>query len=71
MGFMQEFDGKHYAVPVRGFYEGLFCNTDLFENTTWNFLQTGKKFETAIKKFKEAGIVPIAASFSDVPPLLD
>ena len=31
MGFMKEFDGKHYAVPVRGYYEGLFCNKDLFD----------------------------------------
>jgi len=67
MGFMQEFDGKHYAVPVRGFYEGLFCNTDLFEKYNVELPTDWEKFETAIKKFKEAGIVPIAVSFSDVP----
>jgi len=67
MSFMKEFDGKHYAVPIRGFYEGLFCNTDLFEQYGLELPTDWEKLETAIKKFKEVGIVPIAASFSDVP----
>lgn len=62
-----EADGTVYAVPVRSFWEGLFCNTDLFERfglalpTTWDLL------ETAIRTFRDNGIVPISASLSDVP----
>lgn len=67
MSFMKEFDGNHYAVPIRGFYEGLFCNKDLFDKYGLELPTDWAKLETAIKKFKEEGIVPIAASFSDVP----
>ena len=28
---LREADGKIYAVPVRGYWEGLYVNTDLFE----------------------------------------
>lgn len=67
MSFMKEFDGKHYAVPIRGFYEGLFCNTDLFEKYGLDLPTDWEKLEAAVKKFSAEGIVPIAASFSDVP----
>lgn len=67
MTFMKEFDGNHYAVPIRGFYEGLFCNTDLFEKYNLELPTDWEKFETAIKKFSQEGVVPIAVSFSDVP----
>ncbi len=67
MGFMREYDGNHYAVPVRGFYEGLFCNKDLFDKYNLELPTDWVKFEAAIMRFKEVGIVPIAVSFSDVP----
>ena len=63
MSFMKEFDGKHYAVPIRGFYEGLFCNTDLFEKYGLDLPTDWEKLEAAVKKFSAEGIVPIAASF--------
>ncbi len=67
MEFMKEDDGKTYALPVRGFWEGLFVNEDLFEQyglelpTDWN------KFMTAIETFAATDIVPVAVSFADVP----
>lgn len=67
MGFMEEFDGMHYAVPVRGFYEGLFCNKDLFDKYSLELPTDWAKLEAAVTKFAAEGIVPIAASFSDVP----
>lgn len=63
----READGQVYAIPVREYWEGLFCNTDLFAAydlalpTTWDAL------ERAIKVFRENGVVPIAVSLSDVP----
>ena len=67
MGFMKEFDGNHYAVPVRGFYEGLFCNKDLFDKFNLDLPTDWAKLETAITTFKANDIVPVAVSFSDVP----
>lgn len=62
-----EEDGVVYAIPVRPFWEGLFCNTDLFEAHGLELPTTWEKLETAIKKFNEVGIVPISVSLGDVP----
>jgi raffinose/stachyose/melibiose transport system substrate-binding protein len=62
-----ETDGKIYAVPVRSFWEGLFCNTDLFDRYGLALPSTWAELETAISVFRRNGIVPISASLSDVP----
>lgn len=62
-----ETDGKIYAVPVRSFWEGLFCNTDLFARYGLELPNTWAELETAIRVFQRNGIVPISASLSDVP----
>ncbi len=62
-----EDDGVVYAIPVRAFWEGLFVNTDLFEQYGLELPTDWAKLETAIAKFNEVGIVPIAVSFADVP----
>lgn len=67
MSFMQYSDGKTYAVPVRGFWEGLFCNKDLFNKYGLRLPTTWYNLVTAIQTFSANGIIPIAASFSDVP----
>lgn len=67
MGFMKEFDGKHYAVPVRGYYEGLFCNKDLFDKYSLALPTDWAALEAAVKKFSAEGVIPFAVSFSDVP----
>ena len=63
-------DGKKYAVPVNGFWEGLFCNTTVLEKAgvevpgadyTWD------AFIADCQKIKDAGYTPIAASLSEVP----
>lgn len=60
-------DGVLRAVPTSGYWEGLFCNKDLFEQygvalpTDWDSLVT------AIGVFKANGIVPIACSLNNVP----
>jgi raffinose/stachyose/melibiose transport system substrate-binding protein len=62
-----EADGVVYSIPVRAFWEGLFVNTDLFEQNGLELPTDWAKLETAIKKFNEVGIVPIAVSFADIP----
>ncbi len=62
-----EADGVIYSIPVRPYWEGLFVNTDLFEQYGLELPTDWARLETAIRKFNEAGIVPIAVSFADVP----
>ena len=67
MEFMMEPNGKAYAVPVRGFFEGLYCNKDLFDKYNLPLPTTWSNLLAAVNVFSGKGIVPIAASFSDVP----
>lgn len=60
-------DGVNYAVPTTGYWEGLFCNKDLFDQYNLELPTDWDKLITAIKTFKENGIVPIAVSLNDVP----
>jgi len=62
-----EADGVVYAIPVRAFWEGLFCNKDLFEANGLELPTDWAKLEAAIKKFNEVGVTPISVSFADVP----
>lgn len=63
-------DDKKYAVPVNGFWEGLFCNTEVLdaagvevpgEDYTWD------QFLADCEKIKAAGYAPIAASLGEIP----
>lgn len=63
-------DGVNYAVPTTGIWEALFCNTDLFEKYNLELPTDWDKLETAIKTFKENGIVPIAISLNQIPHYL-
>ena len=65
-----EADGRVYASPVRPFWEGLFVNTDLFEQYGVELPVTWEKLEEAVVRFNEAGIVPISVSLSDIPHYL-
>ena len=67
MEFMREFDNKHYAIPVRGFWEGLFCNTDIFDQYGLEIPTNWDQFLTAVTVLSEQGVVPVSASLSDVP----
>lgn len=62
-----EADGVVYSIPVRPFWEGLFLNTDLFEQVGAELPTTWDKLVTAIEKFKAADITPMSVSLSDVP----
>lgn len=64
---LAEADGLVYAIPVRPFWEGLFCNADLFEAYGLELPTTWERLTIAIQTFREHGIVPISVSLSDVP----
>lgn len=67
MECMREVDGKYYAVPVRGFFEGLFCNKELFDRYNLALPKDWDSFILAVNTFKQNNVIPIAASLLDVP----
>ena len=67
---LREADGTVYAIPLRPYFEGLFVNTDLFEQWNAPLPDTWAHLEEAIGIFREAGVVPIAVSLSDIPHYL-
>ena len=67
---LRENDGKVYAVPVRGFWEGLYVHTDLFERYGAPLPEDWDSLLEAIRIFRENGIIPIAVSLSDIPHYL-
>ena len=63
-------DGKYYAVPVNGYWEGLYYNEDILEAA--GVEKPGKdydmeQFMADCEKIKAAGYIPIAASLGEVP----
>ena len=67
---LREPDGKVYAVPVRGYWEGLSVHTYLFEEYNAPLPKDWASLLEAIRIFRENGIVPIAVSLSDIPHYL-
>lgn len=67
---LREADGNVYAISVRPFWEGLLVNVDLFEAYDLPLPTDWEKFEHAIAVFSQNGIVPLAASLSDIPHYL-
>ena len=67
---LRETDGKVYAVPVRGYWEGLYVHTDLFEQYNAPLPKDWASLLEAIRIFRENGIIPIAISLSDIPHYL-
>ena len=67
---LREADGNVYAIPLRPYFEGLFVNTDLFEQYGAPLPDTWEHLEAAVAIFREAGVVPISVSLSDIPHYL-
>lgn len=60
-------DGVQRAVPTTGYWEGLFCNKDLFDQYGLELPTDWDKMLKAIDTFKANKIVPIAVSLNNVP----
>lgn len=63
-------DGKKYAVPVNGFWEAMFVNTEVLDaagvampgaDYTW------EAFMEDCQKIKDAGFAPIACALGNIP----
>ena len=60
-------DGVERAVPTTGYWEGLYCNKDLFEQYDIPLPKSWSSFVKAVQVFKENGITPVACSLTNVP----
>lgn len=63
-------DGRAYSVPVNGFWEGLYYNSEILKESGAEVPGTGYTMEQFIKdcrKIKKTGYIPIAASLGEIP----
>ncbi|MFF2885614.1 ABC transporter substrate-binding protein [Paenibacillus sp. NPDC057967] len=59
-----KYDGKLYALPYIGFYEGLFWNKALFEQHNLEAPSTYEAFMKAVDTFAATDIIPFATSLT-------
>lgn len=62
-----KYEGKLYALPFLGFFEGMWVNRDLFDKYDLAIPKTYDDILKTIPVFRANGITPIACSFSDEP----
>ncbi|MFP3156150.1 extracellular solute-binding protein [Lachnospiraceae bacterium ZAX-1] len=60
-------DGVRRAVPTTGYWEGLFCNKDLFESNNVEIPTDWDSLVKAIETFQANDIIPIAVSMNKEP----
>ena len=60
-------DGVKRAVPTTGYWEGMYCNRDLFEKYSIPVPTDWDSMLYAIEEFQKHDIVPIACSLTNVP----
>lgn len=64
------YDGEAYALPVNGYWQGLFVNTKVLEAAGVDFPDenyTWTQFLEDCHKIQEAGYVPISAALGEKP----
>lgn len=60
-------DGVLRAVPTTGYWEGLFCNKELFAKYHVKLPTDWESFVKVVCIFKKNGIVPVAVSLEHMP----
>ncbi|MDF2539341.1 MAG: family 1 extracellular solute-binding protein [Herbinix sp.] len=60
-------DGISRAVPTTVYWEGLYCNKDLFDQYNLELPTDWDKFIKAIDIFQSHNIIPVAVSLNHVP----
>ncbi|MGL5260380.1 MAG: ABC transporter substrate-binding protein [Lachnospiraceae bacterium] len=63
----QNTDGVSRAIPTVGYWEGLYCNKDLFDKYNIVLPYDWDSLLYAIDVFKSYDVIPIACSLYDVP----
>ena len=62
-----KYNGKLYALPFVGFFEGMWVNRDVLEKSGLEIPKTYDDIVKSIPVLRAKNIVPIACSFSDEP----
>lgn len=65
-----KYNGKLYALPFLGFFEGMWINRDLFSENGLKIPETYEDIKASIPVFNSKNITPIACAFSDEPHYL-
>lgn len=60
-----KFNGKLYALPYIGYYEGVFINKNLFDKNEIKIPTTWDELMKTCDTFNEKGIIPMAQSLKD------
>lgn len=68
---MRAADGKIYAIPLTGYYEGLFVNKKLFEENGVELPTDWEKFKAAVTAFDAKGIIPLSGPFDQSHYLIE
>ena len=62
-----KYEGKLYALPFLGFFEGMWVNRDIFDKYELGIPKTYDDILRTIPVLRSHGITPIACAFSDEP----
>jgi raffinose/stachyose/melibiose transport system substrate-binding protein len=62
-----KYNGKLYALPFLGFFEGMWVNKDVFEKCGLEIPKTYDDILNAIPVLRAHDITPVACAFSDEP----
>jgi raffinose/stachyose/melibiose transport system substrate-binding protein len=65
--YMKKADGNSYCVPIRGYWEGMFVNEDVFEANDIDIPTDWAGLEAAIEGFAKTDITPVAVALGEVP----
>ncbi len=65
-----KYDGKQYALPYIGFWEGMYYNKDLFDSNNIKVPTNWDELLAAVDAFNKLNITPIACSFAEEPHYL-
>lgn len=68
---VQQKDGNIYAIPLTGFYEGLFVNKAIFEKYQLDLPTDWNKLKTAVKTLASKGVTPLSAPFDQSHYLIE
>ena len=64
-------DGNIYAVPLTGFYEGLFVNKKIFEENGLELPTDWEKLKKAVTTLSDKGIIPLSVPFDQSHYLIE
>ncbi|OUS74347.1 ABC transporter substrate-binding protein [Paenibacillus sp. MY03] len=64
-------DGKTYAIPLTGFFEGLMVNKKLFEENGVELPTDWDKMKAAVSAFAKKGIIPLSGPFDQSHYLIE